>query len=66
MTAEKQRRGAAARRRCGAAGARLGLPQKCVDQRGLAVVHVRDDGDVTHIVAGHGIQLGRRRRCAGG
>src|SRR6202012_416405 len=29
---------------------RAGLPQHRVDQRGLAVVDVRDDGDVTQVV----------------
>src|SRR5205823_12448172 len=28
------------------------LPEHCVDQGGLAMVHVGDDGEVTHVVSG--------------
>jgi hypothetical protein len=33
-------------------GERPGLPQQRIDERRLAVVDVRDDGDVSDVVAG--------------
>ena len=42
------------------AGAELAaLPQQGIDQRGLAVVDVGDDGDVTDIVATHSLAVVR-------
>ena len=45
----------------------LGLPEHGVDERGLAVVDVRDDGDVADVHAEFGGEVARRGcGCGGG
>jgi uncharacterized membrane protein YgcG len=43
----------------------FGLAQHGVDERRLAVVDVRDDGDVAHVGAGRRVGQGGRRRGGG-